>query len=444
MTLRSVNFSRAAALTAAFGVLLVAGCAAHHRAPAHSAAPDAPGARSPAGARPGPDAAAQPPVARTPRPGPKESAPGRATPPRTRHTPGPPAEPRHTARPPKPATARAVRALAAGEAPGAAALTTRDGHRHASRFTAAGVSDVRTDRRITSADHFRAGSLTKTFIATVVLQLTAEHRLSLDDTVGRLLPGLAPGATDPRGITVRELLDHTSGLYNYTVDPELSAELRGAGFSAHRYDTYTSDELLRIALSHAPAEAPGARYAYSNTNYLVLGQIIEAVTGHTYAAEAQQRIIAPLGLSGTSFPGTDPRLPRPYGRGYSQVGAERVDSTALDPSRAGAAGELVTTLGDLNRFFASLLGGRLLPPRQLAQMRDEADTDGVYGLGLYGTRLPCGVTVWGHDGDINGSYAQTAATPGGQHVLTFRLNTDQPDTPRRIHDLLTAEFCPRT
>ncbi|MEV0602784.1 serine hydrolase domain-containing protein [Streptomyces sp. NPDC050315] len=419
-----MNFSRAAALAAAFGVLLTAGCTARDRAPAHSAAADAPGARRSATGAPGPGTGAPPPTARTPRPDARPS-------PSDRHA-------------PKPATARAVRALADGDAPGAAALTTRDGRSYASRFAAAGVADLRTDRPITPADHFRAGSLTKTFIATVVLQLTAEHRLSLDDTVGKLLPDLAPGRTDPRPVTVRELLDHTSGLYNYTADPALSRELHGAGFTAHRYDTYAPDELLLTALAHPPEAAPGTRYAYSNTNYLVLGQIIEAVTGHSYAEEAGRRIIAPLGLSGTSFPGTDPRLPQPYGRGYSQVGEERVDSTTLDPSRAGAAGELVTTLGDLNRFFAALLGGRLLPPRQLAQMRDEKDTNGVYGLGLYGTRLPCGVTVWGHDGDINGSYAQTAATEDGRHVLTLRLNTDQPDAPQRIQALLTAEFCPRS
>lgn len=443
MTLRSVNFSRAAALTAAFCVLLTAGCAARDRAPAHSAAADAPGARRSATGAPGPGTGTPPPAARTPRPDARPSPSDRHAPPRTPSTPRKPGPPKGTAHEPKPATARAVRALADGDTPGAAALTTRDGRSYASRFAAAGVADLRTDRPITPADHFRAGSLTKTFIATVVLQLTAEDRLSLDDTVGRLLPGLAPGATDPRDVTVRELLDHTSGLYNYTADPELSRELHGAGFTAHRYDTYTPEQLLLTALAHPAENAPGTRYAYSNTNYLVLGQIIEAVTGHSYAEEAGRRIIAPLGLSGTSFPGTDPRLPRPYGRGYSQVGEERVDSTTLDPSRAGAAGELVTTLGDLNRFFAALLGGRLLPPRQLAQMRDEKDTNGVYGLGLYGTRLPCGVTVWGHDGDINGSYAQTAATEDGRHVLTLRLNTDQPDAPQRIHALLTAEFCPR-
>ncbi|WP_368397214.1 serine hydrolase domain-containing protein [Streptomyces sclerotialus] len=439
-----MNFSRAAALTAAFGVLLTAGCTGHDRAPARFAAGDAPGARSSVSGSPSPASGTPPPASRTQRPGPKEPAPDRTAPPRTRPAPGAPSTPKHTARPPKPATARAVRALAEGGTPGAAALTTRDGRAYASRFTTAGVADVRTERPITPADHFRAGSLTKTFIATVVLQLTAEHRLSLDDTVGRLLPGLAPGATDPRGVTVRELLDHTSGLYNYTADPELSRELHGPGFTAHRYDTYTPDELLRTALEHPPEAAPGDRYAYSNTNYLVLGQIIEAVTGHPYAQEAERRIIGPLGLSGTSFPGTDPSLPRPYGRGYSQVGSERVDSTTLDPSRAGAAGELVTTLGDLNRFFAALLGGRLLPSRQLTQMRDQKDTNGMYGLGLYGTRLPCGVTVWGHDGDINGSYARTAATEDGRHVLTFRLNTDRPDPSRRVQALLTAEFCPRT
>lgn len=403
MTLRWVNFSRAAALAAAFGVLVPACAADPDRPPAPPSGAAARGARG--GGAPGGDS-------------------------------------ERVGSAPDPATARAVRALVRGGAPGAAALTTRDARTRTSEFAAAGVADLRTGRAVRRADHFRAGSLTKTFIATVVLQLAAEHRLSLDDTVGRLLPGLAAGRTDPGAVTIRQLLDHTSGLYNYTADPHLAERLQGAGFAAHRYDTYTPDALLRIALGHPRQAAPGATYSYSNTNYLVLGEIVEAVTGRSYAAEARRRIIAPLHLTGTSFPGTDPALPRPYGRGYSQVGTDRVDATTLDPSRAGAAGELVTTLGDLNRFFSALLGGRLLPSRQLAQMRDEADTGGEYGLGLFGTRLPCGRTVWGHNGDINGSYAQTAATADGRHVMTLRVNTDEASAPRRIRALLAAEFCP--
>lgn len=118
-----------------------------------------------------------------------------------------------------------------------------------------------------------------------------------------------------------------------------------------------------------------------------------------------------------------------------------MDATALDPSRAGAAGEMVTTLGDLNRFFAALLGGRLLPPRETAQLRSARRADDAYGLGLYAVELPCGTTVWGHNGDINGSYAQTAATADGRHVLSLHINTDTRAAADRAVSVLTAEFC---
>jgi D-alanyl-D-alanine carboxypeptidase len=356
---------------------------------------------------------------------------------------------------PPAATGRALDRLVADGAPGAASLSTRDGRIRASRFTTAGVTDLRTGRPMERTDHFRAGSLTKTVVATVVLQLVAEGKLSLDDTADRQLPPGVPGiGPDERGVlrqvTVRRLLDHTTGLFDYTADPRLARQLRGRGFGAHRYDHHTPAELLRIALSHGPAAGSraygpaggrGAPFAYSNTNYLVLGLLIRGVTGHPYAEEIRRRVIGPVGLRDTSFPGTDPALPEPHGRAYARVGGRRVDVTALDPSRAGAAGEMVTTLGDLNRFFAALLGGALLPPRQMAQLRSERGTGGAYGLGLYATVLPCGVTVWGHNGDINGSYAQTAGTADGRHLVSYRVNTAPLAVPEHGTDVLTAEFC---
>lgn len=346
-------------------------------------------------------------------------------------------------------TVHALRRLVHDGAPGAASLTTRDGRFPASRFATAGVADLRTGRTMDARDHFRAGSLTKTLVATVVLQLVGERKLSLQDTAAVHLPRGVPAAgrgdrSELRKVTIRQLLDHTSGLFNYTEDPRLSRQLYGKGFGAHRYDSHTPAELVRIALSHPPVAPPGTRYAYSNTNYLVLGLIIKAVTGHPYATEVRRRIILPARLHDTSFPGTDPALPRPHGRGYSQAGARRVDATSLDPSRAGAAGEMVTTLGDLNRFFSALLGGRLLAPRQMADIRDEKHTGGAYGLGLYATELPCGVTVWGHNGDINGSFAQTAGTPDGRHLVSYRVNMDALADPVHGTDVLTAEFCPRS
>ncbi|MFF4572312.1 serine hydrolase domain-containing protein [Streptomyces sp. NPDC001410] len=304
-----------------------------------------------------------------------------------------------------------------GGAP-AAALLALDGNR--SRYTAAGPGMAR-------ADHFRAGSVTKTFVATVVLQLAAEHRLSLSDTVERYLPGLLRGrGTDGRHITLRALLTHTSGLADFTRATRGIVPL-------------TPLQAVRIALTLPPAH-PG-RYAYSSTNYVLLGMVVRQVTGHSYATEVRRRIIAPLSLAGTSLPGFRSSLPLPHGRAYAADGS---DVTRLDPRVAGAAGELVTTLADLDRFYAALLGGRLLPSRWLREMLNTRAAHGSYGMGIFPAKLPCGITVWGHNGRISGSYVRTAATADGRHVLTFRVNTDAIADPRLEPALLAAEFCPRT
>ncbi|MET8977753.1 serine hydrolase domain-containing protein [Streptomyces sp. NPDC004539] len=303
-----------------------------------------------------------------------------------------------------------------GKAP-AAALLARD--TDGSRYASAGTGISRDDR-------FRAGSVTKTFVATVVLQLAAEHRLSLSAPVERYLPGLVRGAgNDGRALTLRSLLTHTSGLYDFTRDTGGTVPL-------------TALEAVRLALTHPPADR--GRYAYSNTNYVLLGLVVDRVTGHSYAAEAERRIIAPLRLAGTSFPGSLTALPSPHGRAYASDGS---DVTDLDPRVAGASGELVTTLADLDRFYSALLGGALLPPRLLREMLDTRAAHGSYGMGLFPTRLPCGVTVWGHDGRISGSYVRTATTVDGRHTLTFRVNTTTLTDPALEPALLSAEFCPR-
>ncbi|MFI1563944.1 serine hydrolase domain-containing protein [Streptomyces sp. NPDC020490] len=282
-------------------------------------------------------------------------------------------------------------------------------------------------RGIARADHFRAGSITKTFLATVVLQLAAQHRLSLSDTVERHLPGVVRGAgNDGRALTLRALLTHTSGLYDFTRDTGGVVPV-------------SPRQALHMALTHPPADR--GRFAYSNTNYVLLGLVVERVTGRSYAAEAERRIIAPLGLTGTSFPGSRATLPSPHGRAYD---ADGTDVTDLDPRVAGAAGELVTTLADLDRFYAALLGGELLPAHALHEMLDTRAAHGAYGMGLFPARLPCGVTVWGHNGRITGSYVRTAATVDGRRVLTFRANTTSIADPGLELRLLAAEFCPRT
>ncbi|MFK0103373.1 serine hydrolase domain-containing protein [Streptomyces sp. NPDC091217] len=304
-----------------------------------------------------------------------------------------------------------------GGAP-AAALLVHDGDDV--RYAAAG-------RGISRADHFRAGSITKTFIATVVLQLAAEHRLSLSDRVDRYLPGLLRGrGADGRRITLRALLSHTSGLADFTTVTRGLVPL-------------TPLQAVRVSLA-LPSTRPG-RYSYSSTNYVVLGMVIRQVTGHSYAVEARRRIITPLRLTGTSFPGTRTSLPLPHGRAYAADGS---DVTELDPRVAGAAGELVTTLDDLDRFYAALLDGELLPPRRLREMLDTRAAHGVYGLGIFPVKLPCGTTVWGHNGRIEGSYVRSAASIGGRRVLTFRVNTTAVADPDLEPALLAAEFCPRS
>lgn len=353
---------------------------------------------------------------------------------------------------PRPGVSASLRQLVTdGDAPGAAALSqgkpSRPGAgkgRRGSWFGTAGVADLRSDRRIRVDDRFRAGSLTKTFVATVVLQLAAEGRLGLTDIVDRHLPAVVRGnGNDGRRITIRQLLGHTSGLYDYTEDPQLKQRIFDSGFPRHRLDSYRPEQLIGVALRHPPYFAAGTGYRYSNTDYILLGMVVERVTGRPYAEEVQRRILRPLSLTGTSFPGTRAGLPAPHGRGYSAAQARgRTDVTVLDPSRAGAAGEAVSTLQDLNRFLRALLGGRMLAPEQLRQMRNTSGSRGMYGLGLFPVRLGCGVTLWGHNGSISGSYVQALGTADGRHVLSYRVNTDSIADRRAETRLLEAEFCP--
>ncbi|MCM2580433.1 serine hydrolase domain-containing protein [Streptomyces meridianus] len=337
------------------------------------------------------------------------------------------------------------RMVTEGRAPGAAALS-RD--QYGPRFASAGFSDLESRRIPLEGDRFRAGSITKTFVATVVLQLVDEGKLSLDDTVEKHLPGLVRGrGNDGRTVTVAQLLGHTSGLFDYVDDPALHARTFGRKFPEHRYDTRTPRELVRTALRHPPYFAPGKGHHYSNTDYVLLGMIIARATGRSYAEEITARIIEPLRLTGTSLPGTDSSIPQPHGRAYSlRPGSHRlVDSTELNPSTAGAAGEAISTLGDLNRFLRSLLKGELLPARELRRMQDTSHSRGTYGLGLVPLRLPCGrdtLMLWGHNGSINGSYAHVLGTPGGGHLFSYRVNTEEVGDAAAETELLRAEFCP--
>ncbi|MFJ4669625.1 serine hydrolase domain-containing protein [Kitasatospora purpeofusca] len=291
--------------------------------------------------------------------------------------------------------------------------------------TATGTADTTTGQPRLPRERFRIGSVTKTFVATVVLQLQAEGRLDLDDTVDRWLPGVVSGnGNDGSAITVRQLLNHTSGLFAYDDDPGTAAVLFTPQFLSRRYDTYTPEQLVRIAVSHPPVFAPGAKREYSNTNYILAGMIVAEVTGHPYGTEIERRIVRPLALGGTSVPGTATAVPLPHARGYSKLfggSPTPVDTTELNPSMAGAAGEIVSTTDDLTRFLSALMRGRLLPQAELDEM---LTTEGPGGLGIGGGTLSCGVTVWGHDGGIHGSSTLALTTRDGRHSVAFNANAD--------------------
>jgi D-alanyl-D-alanine carboxypeptidase len=289
---------------------------------------------------------------------------------------------------------------------------------------------------------FRIGSFTKPFVAATVLQLVGERKLSLDDKVERFLPGLIRGkGNDGRKITVRQLLQHTSGLPEYT--DAMTSLGTVEGFRKTRLRTWTSPELVGLAMQFPPAFAPGAKWGYSNTNYVAASMIIEKVTRHTWQQEVRKRIVKPLGLRNTYLPGTTPTIPRPHAVGYQRFpgeGAtmenprygEPIDATLLNPSLAGAAGEMISTADDGNTFLRALVTGKVLKRNLLAEMqRTVATSDELrarypgarYGLGILWTTNSCG-GYWSHGGDIPGFMTRNGVTPNGSRSVSVSINTD--------------------
>ncbi|MDG4859048.1 serine hydrolase [Streptomyces sp. T-3] len=301
-------------------------------------------------------------------------------------------------------------------APGAL-LETRD--RYRSTVLTSGVADINSLAPVDRDSRFRIGSLTKPFVATAVLQLVGEDRVDLDAPVERYLPGIIRGGDDDQKITVRHLLQHTSGLPDY-LDHLNPMEIVNDPL-AH-YDTR---ELVNIALAQPRAPyAPGEDWNYSNTNYLLAGMLIEKVTGRPYGQEIHRRIIEPLQLRETSVPGDASTIDGPHPRGYVRPGpnAPLMDLTEINPSVAGASGEMISSAGDLNRFLDALLRGRLLRPAQLKEMmstQDTGDEGRAYGLGLESNELDCGGLYWGHGGDIFGYQTAAGATVRGRQVTVM-------------------------
>ncbi|WP_079109949.1 serine hydrolase domain-containing protein [Streptomyces roseifaciens] len=314
--------------------------------------------------------------------------------------------------------------------------------------SASGVGDLTSGAPRGENDKFRVGSITKTFVATVLLQMEAEGRLSLDDTVERRLPGLVRGnGNDGCGITVRQLLNHTSGLFDYLADEEYAKTyMQGDGYLEHRYDTLPPEKHVKVALSHKPLFEPGAKFSYSNTNYILAGLIIEKAGGRSYEDEVRDRIIRPLGLKNTSNPGNGIHLPRPSSRGYSKLfrsAPDRIDDiTEMNGSQGWADGDIISTAGDLNRFYGALLRGELLKPKQLKAMKTIAapgSSSKSYGLGLQRFQTSCGTTLWGHGGGMVGWLSMAVTTADGRHQLAYNYNGDWDAT--SMIKIIEAEYC---
>ncbi|MGW4753759.1 serine hydrolase domain-containing protein [Streptomyces chartreusis] len=297
-------------------------------------------------------------------------------------------------------------------APGAMArLEDRD----TVHWAAVGVADRKTGRALSNSDRFRIGSITKVFSAVVLLQLAEEKKLTLDAPVDRYLPGLLPD----KSITVRHVLSHRSGLYDYTNDMFARTV---PGFEAVRKKVFTYRQLVNRSLAKPRTTKPGGAYSYSNTNFVVAGMLIEKLTGHPVATEYRDRIIEPLMLTDTFYvhPGT--KIPGRYARGYltpDTAGAALVDATEQTASWAQSAGAVISSTRDLNTFLSALLGGRLTSRTQLAQMQRwvPAGSTQAYGLGLRRRDLSCGVSVYGHTGAVQGYYSYAFASKDGKRSL---------------------------
>ncbi|MEU4804923.1 serine hydrolase domain-containing protein [Actinosynnema sp. NPDC023587] len=303
-----------------------------------------------------------------------------------------------------------------------------------------GRGDLRTQAPVPWNAKFRIGSFTKTFLAATLLQLVGEGRLSLEDSVDRWLPGLVSGnGNDGRAITVRQLLQHTSGLPEYVAGmPDLFDE---KGFRHARFTTLEPEDAVRLALRSAPDFPPGTGWNYSNTNFMLAGMILEKVTGRTWQHEVTARIVRPLGLHHTSTPGTSPFIPHPHARGYDRFPEEGpggevgyrpvVDVTVMNPSWGGPAGAMISTTEDGNEFLRALMDGRVLRPAQLAEMkRTVPTTEGraEYGLGLIKTPTACG-SAYSHGGTIHGFRTRNGVTEDGRRSVVVSVNTRTPIAP---------------
>jgi D-alanyl-D-alanine carboxypeptidase len=302
-----------------------------------------------------------------------------------------------------------------------------------------GVSSLETGKPLTRADHFRVGSITKTFTATAILREVEKGNLQLSDTLDTWVSGIPNGSL----ITVRDLLSMQSGVFEYEADPTLSAE-----FDANPLMRIEPEDLVEIIRDNPPYFAPGTARLYENSNYVLLGVILEDVTGETAEAAIAKDVIEPLGLHHTSFPNGTPTLPTPFTQGYNlgEGGALR-NSTEFNPNVFWTAGAIVSTLSDLSKWGRALGTGALLSPEMWEERQQfcplpyafEGPTEFGYGLGLisFGSWL-------GHDGSVPGSSTETMYEPKTGAEITGMENLQTPPLSifSRVFERIAAHLYP--
>ncbi|TDC58736.1 class A beta-lactamase-related serine hydrolase [Actinomadura sp. KC345] len=325
-------------------------------------------------------------------------------------------------------------------------------------FGSAGFADLRTGRRRTPEDRFHTGSSGKAFTAATMLQLEAEGKLSIEDTLDQWLPGLTEGtAYDGGAITVRHLLNATSGLHTVNIHPELISRYHTrSGLTEHILDPWQIEELLAMAVARPPEAAPGEKFIYNNGGFHLAGAIIERATGNSYADEVERTVLRPLGLTDTYVrPPEEIRIqglhPKAYTKWFfdadpAEVTAENAtslpmedpalapfDATDFNTSHYWAAGNIISTTGDVIRGYRALASGSLLPSPQHQKMWTTRSNKGSawithwdlrYGLGVFEQKLASGLLLRGVGGGHHGSFTYVMGTPCGDHTISIHTNND--------------------
>jgi D-alanyl-D-alanine carboxypeptidase len=283
------------------------------------------------------------------------------------------------------------------------------------------VGAARDNEPLTPDHLLRAGSITKTFVAAMILTLVAEDALALDDTLDTWYPDI-PNAD---AITVRHMLNHTSGIYNYTDDQEFMAEVIAAPTMA-----FPPEAMVDAAVAHPPLFDPGDDWYYSNTNYIVLGMIIEAVTGEPAAAAIRSRLLVPQSLEHTFLDGDEP-VQGTMAHGFGPGGVDQTFS--MHPTSAWTAGAVMATAGDLADWALAFYGGDLVSPEMRDEMLELVDITrflpgASYGLGVTAFDASMvGTPLIGHGGAFPGFLSEMYYLPEHDSVIVTMVNSMEAD-----------------